>query len=132
MEIFSAFGKEMIVGIIGAIIGSIFGASGLLFFPLKKYMENKFEKAEKEALDRVEYQKKISVLRSEELASTDRYLFWIKELLHYLLSRNHCQLDNTEYWKKHLSECADELKNIQAKRKALEREQLVEIDFDSK
>lgn len=132
MEIFSAFGKEMIVGIIGAIIGSIFGASGLLFFPLKKYMENKFEKAEKEALDRVEYQKKISVLRSEELASTDRYLFWIKELLHYLLSRNHCQLDNTEYWKKHLSECADELKSIQAKRKALEREQLVEIDFDSK
>lgn len=132
MEIFSAFGKEIIVGIIGAIIGSIFGASGLLFFPLKKYMENKFEKAEKEALDRVEYQKKISVLRSEELASTDRYLFWIKELLHYLLSRNHCQLDNTEYWKKHLSECADELKSIQAKRKALEREQLVEIDFDSK
>ena len=126
----SALTENITMGIIGAIVGAIFGASGLLFFPLRKYMEQKFQKAEKEATERYEYQKQIAMLRSEEHASISRYLFWIKEMLVYVLNNKECPNGTTDYWKEHLTECAEDLKAVQLKRKELEREQLAEINFE--
>lgn len=130
MTILSALTENITMGIIGAVIGAIFGASGLLFFPLRHYMEQKFQKAEKEANERLDYQKQIAVLKSEEHSSISRYLFWIKEMLVYFLNNKECPDNTSEYWKEHLTECAEELKAIQIKRKEIEREQLVEINFE--
>lgn len=132
MEGLSALAEYISVGIISAVIGGIFGASGLLFFPLRRYMEQKLEKAENDAIDRAKYQKEMFTIGAEEKAVISRYVFWLKETIFFILNDCHEHLDGTDYWKDHLSECANELNDVQKKRKGLEREQLAEINFDKK
>ena len=132
MDLFSTIVDGMSSGVLGAIIGAIFGASGLLFFPLKRYMEQKLKKAEQDATDRVNFQKQMFAFASEEQSSISKYLFWRTELMIYVLDNRPCPDGQTEYWKKHLQDCAEDLKIIQAKRKDAEREQIAEFQVDGK
>lgn len=132
MDLFSALINEVGSGVIGAIIGAIFGASGLLFFPLKKFMEQKLEKAEQDATDRVRFQKQMFAFASEEQSSISKYLFWMTELMIYFLDNKPCTDGQVDYWKRHLQDCSEDLKTVQAKRKEAEREQLAEIQVDIK
>jgi ATP/ADP translocase len=130
MGLESALIQYIITGIIGAIIGSIFGASGLLFFPLKRFMEKRLEKAEKDANERIESQKKMFLITSEERSATSRYLFWLKEALVIILDNCVCSTDKGDYWKQHIEEAAEELIAVEKKRKEFEREQLADINVD--
>lgn len=134
MELDATLMQYIVTGIIGAVIGSIFGASGLLFFPLRKYIENKFAVAEKQATDREMYQKEIYKITAEEKSISNRYLFWLKEATNAILSdcTNTCNKDNRNYFKSHLEEVAIELVGIEAKRKDLERNQLADFNIMEK
>lgn len=123
--------QYIITGVIAAIIGGIFGASGLLFFPLKRFMEGKLQKAEKDAFERIQYQKDMFTIRAEEKSSMSRYLFWLKEIVIYLINESPSADDVKVYWREHLNECADDLSSIQKRRKELEREHLARYHIDN-
>lgn len=128
MDIGSKIAEYLLTGIIGAIVGAIFGASGLLFFPLKRYMEKKLQKAENDAMERIKYQKEEFALSSQERDMLTEYVLWLRETLDFLLTSGILSANNEmiSYWKKHLNECDEKLRQIQNKRKDMEREQIAE------
>lgn len=128
MGLDSAIWSSVIPAVVGAIVGAIFGATGLLFFPLKRYMEKKLEKAEREAQERNKYQKEMYMVTGEERSATNQYLFWLKEAVVNVLENQ----GKSGYFTQHLNETAEKLLEKETKRKDIERQKLADYDMEVK
>lgn len=132
MEVEPSVFQYISTAIIGAVIGAIFGGSGLLFFPLRKYMEKKFKKAEDEAQERNKYQKELYIISGEERSATNKYLFWLKETTISILDECACGKDRGIYFSTHINEASKELLEKESKRKEIEKQQLADYNLESK